>query len=105
MGTVLCVNAADKIMSGTLSAKIDSQNKTVTAMFVGYCQGEPVIIGPSTWTSSQKEFEDATAEQIADRLCGTEQGTKKVTKSSNNGKEMVAEIVISGSEEAVFVGR
>lgn len=95
----------EKAMVGTLSATLDNQNKTVTAMFVGYSEGEPVIIGPSTWTTSSEEFSNASAEQIGNKLVGKDGSVKKVTKSTNTGKEMVAEIVVVGPDSSILVGR
>lgn len=95
----------EKAMVGTLSATMDNQTKTVTAMFVGYCEGEPVIIGPSTWTASSEEFSSASAEEIGNKLCGRDNSVKKVTKSTNTGKEIVAEIVVVGPGSSILVGR
>ena len=107
MATAFSVSAEqnEKAMVGTLSATIDRQSNTVTAMFVGYCEGEPVVIGPSTWASTGEEFSDASAETIGNKLCGTNNSVKKVTKSTNTGKDMVAEIVIVGPSSAILVGR
>jgi hypothetical protein len=84
---------------------MDNQNKTVTAMFVGYCDGEPVIIGPSTWTISSEEFSSASAEEIGNKLCGKDNSVKKVTKTTNTGKEIVAEIVVVSPASSILVGR
>ena len=95
----------EKAMVGTLSATLDNQNKTVTAMFVGYCEGDPVIIGPSTWTISSEEFAGSSAEEIGNKLCGRDSSVKKVTKSTNTGKEIVAEIVVVSLGSSILVGR
>jgi hypothetical protein len=105
IGTTLSVYADSSTMVGTLSAMLDSQNGTVTAMFVGYCGGEPVIIGPSTWTADAKDFSNASAEDIGNKLCGNNHTLKRVTKSTNTGKEMVAEVVISSPNAPILVGR
>ncbi len=105
IGTTSNIYAESSTMVGTLSAMLDSQNGTVTAMFVGYCGGEPVIIGPSTWTSSPQEFANATAEDIGYKLCGNDNILKKVTKSTHTGKEMVAEVVIVSPHAPILVGR
>lgn len=99
------VQAEDKIMVGTLSATLDEKNNTVTAMFVGYCEGEPVIIGPSTWSSSVDDFSNASIEDIGNKLCGSEKSVKKVTKSTKTNKDVVAEIVVTGPSSAIIVGR
>lgn len=104
-GTTLNVYADSSTMVGTLSAILDSQNGTVTAMFVGYTGGEPVIIGPSTWTSSPQEFANATAEDIGYKLCGKDHVLKRVTKSTNTGKEIVADVVIVSPHAPILVGR
>ncbi len=97
--------AEDKTMVGTLSATMDEKNNTVTAMFVGYCEGEPVIIGPSTWSSSADDFSKASTEDIGNKLCGSEKSVKKVTKSTKTNKDVVAEIVVTGPSSAIIVGR
>lgn len=99
------VHADSSTMSGTLSAILDEDNGTVTAMFVGYAEGSPVIIGPTTWESSSREFSDASAEDISSRLCGNEHKLEKVMKSTHTDKEVVAEIVISSHNAPILVGR
>lgn len=96
---------ADDTMTGTLSAMLDEQNGTVTAMFVGYSGGSPVIIGPTTWECSPQDFSNATAEEIGSKLCGKKHNIKKVTQSTNTGKEVVAEVVISSQHAPILVGR
>jgi hypothetical protein len=97
--------AADSsMMTGTLSATLDD-NGIVTAMFVGYSQGDPVIIGPATWTSSKDEFSNSSTEEIANKLCGQDQKVKKITKSTKTNKELVATVVLSGQRESIVVGR
>ncbi len=105
IGTTSNVYAESSTMVGTLSAMLDSQNGTVTAMFVGYCGGEPVIIGPSTWTSSPQEFSEATAEDIGYKLCGNDHVLKRVTKSTHTGKEIVADVIIVSPHAPILVGR
>jgi hypothetical protein len=107
MATAGIVSAGqdEKAMVGTLSATMDRQSSTVTAMFVGYCEGEPVIIGPSTWAITGEEFSEASPEVIGNRLCGKDNSVKKVTKATNTGKDMVAEIVIVGPSSSILVGR
>ncbi|NWF97992.1 MAG: hypothetical protein HXY52_03520 [Nitrospirae bacterium] len=98
-------HAEDKTMVGTLSATMDEQNNTVTAMFVGYCEGEPVIIGPTTWSSSVQEFSNASVEDIGNKLCGSSKSVKKITKSTKTNKDVVAEIVVTAPTSAIIVGR
>lgn len=99
------VYADSDTMSGTLSAMLDKQNGTVTAMFVGYSQGNPVIIGPTTWESNANDFSNATAEDIGKKLCGSKHNLKKVTQSTHTGKEVIAEVVISSQNAPILVGR
>jgi hypothetical protein len=49
----LYAQPAGKSVSGTLSAQLDKEKGTVTAMFVGYTEGSPVIVGPSSREISQ----------------------------------------------------
>ncbi|MEW6570923.1 MAG: hypothetical protein AB1390_07090 [Nitrospirota bacterium] len=90
---------------GTLSATFDSQQGKVTAMFVGYCEGQPVIIGPATWTSTSQEFSAAAIEKICDKLLGSDQSLKKVTRTTASDKGIIAEIVIKKPSESIMVGR
>ena len=99
------VYAGTDTMSGTLSAMLDEQSGTVTAMFVGYSQGNPVIIGPTTWESSSNDFSNATAEDIGKKLCGKQHNLQRVTQSTHTGKEVVAEVVISSQNAPILVGR
>jgi len=98
-------HAEDKTMVGTLSATMDEKNNTVTAMFVGYCEDEPVIIGPTTWSSSVQEFSNASVEDIGNKLCGSSKSVKKITKSTKTNKDVVAEIVVTAPTSAIIVGR
>jgi formylmethanofuran dehydrogenase subunit E-like metal-binding protein len=102
IGTVF---ADSNTMTGTLSAMFDENSGTVTAMFVGYAEGNPVIIGPTTWECSAKEFSDATAEDISNKLCGSDHDLKRVTKSTHTDKEVVAEVIISSQNAPILVGR
>lgn len=95
----------EKTMVGTLSAQLDTQKGTVTVMFVGYSKGEPVIIGPSTWEATEADLSKVKPEDITQKLCGQDHNLKKVTKFSNTGKEIVAEIVIESQKHPVIVGR
>ena len=99
------VYADSSTMTGTLSAMLDQDNGMVTAMFVGYAEGNPVIIGPTTWESSANDFSQATAEDISSKLCGTKHQLKRVTKSTHTDKEVVAEVVISSKDAPILVGR
>jgi hypothetical protein len=99
------VYADSETMTGTLSAMLDEDSGTVTAMFVGYAEGNPVIIGPSTWESSAKDFSDASAEDIGNQLCGSDHDLKRVQRSTHTNKEIVAEVVITSEKAPILVGR
>ena len=51
-----------------------------------------MTIGPATWAVSEKHFSNVNAEDVAKTLCGDSFAIKKVTKSVNNGREMVADV-------------
>jgi len=99
------VHANSITMTGTISAILDEENGTVTAMFVGYAGGIPVIIGPITWECSAEDFSNFTAEGIGNRLCGSEHDLKRVMRSTHTDKEVVAEVVIYSQSAPVLVGR
>jgi hypothetical protein len=63
-------------------------------MVAGYCHGEPVTIGTATLKMNQKEFSDTKVEDIGKSICGDGYSIRRVTKSNNNGKEMVADVVL-----------
>ena len=96
LGSALYVSAAQSTstISGRLAATYDSKSGTITAMVAGYCEGNPVTLGPSTWAASEKEFSKLKAEDVGKTLCGDGLSLKKVTKSVNNGKEIVADVII-----------
>jgi hypothetical protein len=85
---------ATSMISGRLAATYDSKTATLTAMVAGYCEGQPVTIGPATWTVGEWEFESINAEDIGKKLCGNDFSVKKVTKSVKNSKEIVADVLI-----------
>jgi len=103
--TCTAAYAEQSSISGTLSAKLDENSGTLTAMFVGYCQGDPVMIGPMTWKSDTREFTRASLDEIGDKLCGSNNSIKKVTRTVNTGKEIVAEIIVTSEKPAILVGR
>ena len=81
-------------ISGRLGAAYDNKTENVTAMVAGYCEGKPVTLGPVTWTVAKREFSDLKAEDVGKVVCGKDFVLKMVTKSANNGKEIVADVVI-----------
>ena len=93
----LSAYAADPSMSpisGRLAAIYDNKTGTVTAMVAGYCESQPVTIGPVTWAMTEQEFSHADAENIAQAICGKDHSLRKVVKSSRNGSDMIAEVII-----------
>jgi hypothetical protein len=89
--------AADPLaspISGRLAAIYDNKTGTVTAMVAGYCESQPVTIGPVTWAMTEQEFSHSDAENIAQTICGKDHSLRKVMKSSRNGRDMVAEVII-----------
>jgi len=98
-------DSSTSIISGRLAAIYDSKSGTVTAMVAGYCEGQPVTIGPSTWSVAEREFANMKAEDIAKTLCGENHTLQRVTKSTNNGKEIVADVIIAKNKSAGLVGR
>lgn len=101
----LYAQATEKSVSGTLSAQLDSERGTVTAMFVGHTGGSPLVVGPYSWDMSRKEFAGATAMAIGKRLFGSDHSIRKVTKSAKSGKEIVANIIIENRKAPAVVGR
>ena len=81
-------------ISGRLAATYDNKTETVTAMVAGYCESQPVTIGPRTWTMTKRDFSHAKAEDIANILCGGDHNIRKVTKSSKSATEIVADVLI-----------
>jgi hypothetical protein len=81
-------------ISGRMAVTYNQGNGTATGMVAGYCQGEPVTIGPATLKMNQKEFSNIKAEDIGKSICGDGYSISRVTKSNNNGKEMVADVVL-----------
>jgi hypothetical protein len=81
-------------ISGRLAVNYDQATGTATGMVAGYCQGEPVTIGPATLKMNQKEFSNTKAEDIGKSICGDGYSIRRVTSSKNNGKEMVADVVL-----------
>ncbi len=81
-------------VSGRLGATYDNKAGNVTAMVAGYCEGKAVTVGPVTWAATQEQFSNLKTEDVAKIVCGKDFTLKKVTKSANNGKELVADVLI-----------
>jgi hypothetical protein len=82
-------------ISARLVSLFDGKNGKATTMLVGYCKDSPVVIGPGSVAISQKEFSACTSDDVTDIIPEKNLAVKKVTKFSNNGKEIVAEVVLS----------
>jgi hypothetical protein len=87
-------------ISGRLAATFNKETGTVTALVAGYCEGKPVMIGPQTWAMAEREFSSLNAEDIGKVLCGNQLAITKVVKSSNDGKAIVAEVVLTKPKTA-----
>jgi hypothetical protein len=83
-----------EMISGRLVSTLDSESGKATVLFAGYCKDEPVIIGPSTKTIPAQNFFNCTKENMGEILLGRDDVVKQVIKFKNNGKEIMADIVI-----------
>ena len=81
-------------ISGRLVSTFDNQTGKATLFFAGYCKDEPVIIGPSTKASTTKFFAGCTRDNIGQMFSEQNVVIKRVTKFKNNGREIVAEVVM-----------
>ena len=88
------LNGHAETISGRLVSTLDSQSGKATVLFAGYCKDEPVIIGPYTKTISTQDFANCTKENIATEFFGEDTVVRKVSKFNNNGKEIIAEVLI-----------
>lgn len=95
--TLVYADSSGSAVSGRLGAICDNRTGNVTAMVAGYAEGKAVTLGPVTWTVAQGQFSNLTAEDVAKIVCGKDFTLKKVTKSANNGKELVADVLIMKS--------
>jgi len=82
------------MISGRLVSTLDNRSGKATVLFAGYCKDEPVIIGPSTKIITARNFANCTKENIGKVLLGKDAVIKRVTKFNNNGKEIMAEVLI-----------
>ena len=87
-------NGYAETISGRLVSTLDSQSEKATVLFAGYCKDDPVIIGPSTKKITAKDFAQCTKEDVGKVLLGKDAVVKQVTKFKNNGREIVAELLI-----------
>ena len=104
-GYAAYADPSGSVISGRLAATFDAGTGTVTAMVAGYCGGEPVTIGPVTWQSTEKAFSALKAEEVGKTLCGKSYDIKKIIKANNNGKGIVAEVLLVRQEDSALVGR
>ena len=82
------------MISGRLVSTLDSHSGKATVLFAGYCKDEPVIIGPTTKTITAQNFANCTKENMGKVLLGKDTVIKRVTKFTNNGREIMADILI-----------
>jgi uncharacterized protein YebE (UPF0316 family) len=101
--TLSSVYAED--ISARLVSLFDGKNGKATTMLVGYCKDSPVVIGPGSVAISQKEFSACTSDDVSDIIPEKNLAVKKVTKFSNNGKEIVAEVVLTRGSQQMQVVR
>jgi hypothetical protein len=87
-------NGYAEMISGRLVSTLDSHSGKATTLFAGYCENEPVVIGPSTQTITAQNFANCTKENIGEVLLGKDAVIKRVTKFKNDGKEIMADILI-----------
>jgi hypothetical protein len=88
-------SAGDAAMiSGRLVSTLNSHSGKATTYFAGYSENEPVIIGPSTKTITAHNFASCTKENVGKVLLGENAVVKRVTKFTNTGKEIMADILI-----------
>ena len=92
--TLAYADSSDSLVSGRLGATYDSKTGSITAMVSGYCKGEAVTLGPVTWAATQEQFSHLRADNVAQIVCGKDFALQKVTKSANNGDELVADVLI-----------
>jgi hypothetical protein len=97
--TLAYADSSVSTVSGRLGATYDNKTGNVTAMVAGYCEGKAFTLGPVTWAVAQERFSSLKAEDIAKILCGQDFAIQKITKSENNGREIVADILITKSNE------
>ena len=92
--TLAYADSSVSIVSGRLGVTYDSKTGNVTAMVAGYREGKAVTVGPVTWAVTQEQFSNLITEDVAKIVCGKDFTLQKVTKSVNNGKELVADVLI-----------
>ncbi len=95
--TLAYADSSVSAVSGRLGAIYDNKTGNVTAMVAGYAEGKAVTLGPVTLYVAQSQFSNLKAEDVAKFVCGKDFTLKKVTKSANNGKELVADVLIMKS--------
>jgi hypothetical protein len=83
-----------EMISGRLVSTLNSHSGKATTLFAGYAENEPVIIGPSTRTITAQNFANCTKETLGKVLLGKDAVIKRVTRFSNNGREIMADILI-----------
>ena len=92
--TLVYADSSLSTVSGRLGAAYDSETGNITAMVAGYREGKAVTVGPVTWSATPEQFSNLRTEDVAKIVCGKNFTLQKVTKSANNGKELVADVLI-----------
>jgi hypothetical protein len=103
--TLACADSSVSAVSGRLGATYDAKSGKVTAMVAGYCEGKAVTLGPVTWAMTEDQFSNLKADKVAKAVCGEDCTLQRITKSANNGKKMVADIVIIISSKQLEAAR
>ena len=81
-------------ISGRLVSTFDVQTGKATIFFAGYSKDQPVVIGPSTKIETAQSFTACTRDNIGQLFAAQNIIIKRVTKFRNNGREIMAEIVM-----------
>ena len=81
-------------INGRLVSVYNDHTGEATTFIAGYCQGSPVVIGPKTKQLFRNVFSTCTEKNMDSILIGEGFIIKRVTKFSNNGKEIVAEVIL-----------
>jgi hypothetical protein len=94
VATLAYADSSVSIVSGRLGATYDNKTGNVTAIVAGYCEGKAVTVGPITWAVSQEQFSNLKTEDVAKIVCGKNFTLRKVTKSENSDRAIVADVLI-----------
>jgi hypothetical protein len=90
----VCTIVSAETIMGRFISVYDSNTSSATTVLAGYCEDDPVVIGPSISKISNEKFTSCTKDDIDDNFLEKDITLKRVTKFANNGKEIVADVVI-----------